>query len=541
MHEQQEMLCELWPEEQVEKKSHSRLYSFEPVGMGSPMVESLTSYIVRLAEAHSVYPRALITHEIAPLLKLPSLYQNGHVVYNNLTAYWKNSGVLNGRTTKTGDMVQALEQLTLRHDLHFLTMLPWQFVLSSQKLLRGTRAWCPICYQEWRNKNQTLYEPLLWSLEVINVCHQHRLRLQTRCPNFKCNQVQLPLSPHAQSGHCSRCNSWLGSLPQCEAGESLVSEDNEWEWQQWIVQAVGDLLSAAPALSDAPQRERILSTIDMYAEKLTRGKRVTLIHLLEYNNSTILDWFYQEKTPQLSHLLHFCFRLGASPIQLLLGNIEEAAVEKHTPVDRPKGRYQNSDDERIRQMLKAILRSEDTPLSMKEVARQLGYHYWQIYGRFPKLCRAISAKHMTSPIFTRQVQVTAGVTGLLTLEKRFRRFDCEKVLQALEAALQISESDPPSMRAVAKDLGYNPDKVRKHFPELCRAISKRYKEAQAAKKAQRVQLLCSEVRGVVFTIHEQRRYPSIRQVAKYLKNPTALREPEVKCAWKEAVQELGWK
>src|SRR5438876_11222691 len=117
------MLCELWAEEQVKTKSHSRLYSLEPVGIGSPKVESMTSYIVRLAEAHSVYPRALLTHEIAPLLKQPSLYQNGYFVYDYLTAYWKNSSVLNGSTTQTGDMVQALEQLTLRHDLHFLTML----------------------------------------------------------------------------------------------------------------------------------------------------------------------------------------------------------------------------------------------------------------------------------------------------------------------------------------------------------------------------------------------------------------------------------
>jgi TniQ len=179
MREQQEILCALWPEEQAKTKSHSRLYSLEPEGIGSPIVESMTSYIVRLAEVHSVYPRALITQEIAPLLKQPSLYQNGYFVYDYLTAYWKNGSVLNGSTTQTGDIVQALEQLTLRHDLHLLTMLTWQNALSRTKLLRRTRAWCPICYKEWRDKKQILYEPLLWSLEMINVCHQHRLRLLT--------------------------------------------------------------------------------------------------------------------------------------------------------------------------------------------------------------------------------------------------------------------------------------------------------------------------------------------------------------------------
>jgi len=32
----------------------TRLYSLAPIGVGTPMVESLTGYVVRLAEAHSV-------------------------------------------------------------------------------------------------------------------------------------------------------------------------------------------------------------------------------------------------------------------------------------------------------------------------------------------------------------------------------------------------------------------------------------------------------------------------------------------------------
>jgi len=32
----------------------TRLYSLAPIGVGTPMVESLTGYVVRLAEAHCV-------------------------------------------------------------------------------------------------------------------------------------------------------------------------------------------------------------------------------------------------------------------------------------------------------------------------------------------------------------------------------------------------------------------------------------------------------------------------------------------------------
>ncbi len=49
--------------------ARSRLFQLEPIGIGTPYVESLTSYIVRLAKAHCLLPRTLITKMIAPQLE----------------------------------------------------------------------------------------------------------------------------------------------------------------------------------------------------------------------------------------------------------------------------------------------------------------------------------------------------------------------------------------------------------------------------------------------------------------------------------------
>ena len=75
--EQAGALCHLWEETAVVLPSHSRLYHLEPIGVGSPFVESLTSYIARLAEAHSVSIRALIADEISPLWKQIALLITG--------------------------------------------------------------------------------------------------------------------------------------------------------------------------------------------------------------------------------------------------------------------------------------------------------------------------------------------------------------------------------------------------------------------------------------------------------------------------------
>jgi len=47
--------------------SRSRLYCLEPAGIGTPYVESLTSYITRLAATHHISPTTLIKREILPL------------------------------------------------------------------------------------------------------------------------------------------------------------------------------------------------------------------------------------------------------------------------------------------------------------------------------------------------------------------------------------------------------------------------------------------------------------------------------------------
>jgi len=45
----------------------SRLYNIEPIGLNTPDVESFTSYVSRLAEAHCVNVGALLNKEAAPL------------------------------------------------------------------------------------------------------------------------------------------------------------------------------------------------------------------------------------------------------------------------------------------------------------------------------------------------------------------------------------------------------------------------------------------------------------------------------------------
>src|SRR6266496_5699626 len=168
--EQVKMLCELWDEEQIEIKPHSRLYHLEPISVGSPMVESLTSYIMRLATEHSVSTSRLIVSEIIPLLFSSHFYRKQQAANKHMNPFWQASACLNATSVLARSVVQAVEQLTLHSDLRFLTMLTFEDILSPKSLNRRMRAWCPECYEEWEETNQIVYEPLLWSLETVCWC-----------------------------------------------------------------------------------------------------------------------------------------------------------------------------------------------------------------------------------------------------------------------------------------------------------------------------------------------------------------------------------
>ncbi len=117
-------------------------------------------YVIRLAEAHSVFVGMLVQKMVVPLvpgyspLEQHGLFREGG----------DRSALINGAGLPDLYAVQELETLTLRPNLQFLTFLPLAKTLSMRNLIRLEKAWCPICYEEWRFNGKPIYDPLLWSV-----------------------------------------------------------------------------------------------------------------------------------------------------------------------------------------------------------------------------------------------------------------------------------------------------------------------------------------------------------------------------------------
>jgi hypothetical protein len=190
-----------------EMPPRSKLYCLAPLASGTAEVESLTSYIIRLARVYRVNPRLLVAEVIVPELSKEHYVQ---AVPSRLGSFSRTCSMsINGAGEVARDWAETLERLTMRSDLRFLTLRAFAQDLPTWGLQRNIPQWCPRCYDEWREQKQPVYQPLIWTLQVVTVCMRHARLLVERCPF--CQKAQSVLAAKTLPGCCTQCGIWLGS------------------------------------------------------------------------------------------------------------------------------------------------------------------------------------------------------------------------------------------------------------------------------------------------------------------------------------------
>jgi hypothetical protein len=384
----------LWDRPTSSAAPRSRLYSLEPIGIGTDFVESLTGYLSRLAEAHQVHLSVLVARVCAPEIDYASLRIPGNC---GLSTLWTSARAMNGSRQVGRDWVDLLERLTGRHDLRFTTWLPWGDLIDSKHLIRATRAWCPACYADWRSRGTVIYEPLLWTVASVRCCPLHRTPLADRCDSAECGgKGHQWLGARARPGYCVRCRRWLGDVTGATHGRDDVLEEDLWR-----AHAVGELLSIAP-VAEPLKRSRIRDALNELVHTQAQGNVSTFARMVNHHPETVRQWC-QGGTLQLDSLLELTSRLSVSPRQFVTGDLSGAALGRAAGEDGESGapegvrvRHVKFNVERVRGVLRAILASEENPPpALREVARRLGMpDASALYRRLPELSRAIAARYV---------------------------------------------------------------------------------------------------------------------------------------------------
>ena len=163
---------------EVSIPKRSSLMSLVPHGLGSGEVESLWSYMHRLAEAHSVRFTTFL---------LDYLGQFSHELFGRACRLGRRRGdwqdlvkALHG-VTFGSRVSRLLERLTSQKGLEHLTLIPLNRTAGLNVFLRKTQAWCPACLAEDKDP----YARLIWTIEGVTHCPRHGTPLETLCSACK--------------------------------------------------------------------------------------------------------------------------------------------------------------------------------------------------------------------------------------------------------------------------------------------------------------------------------------------------------------------
>lgn len=210
MFEQNDIYQELWNPQPLKIRLSSRLFSLKPIGVGTPNTESISSYLCRLAYEHCVPLQKLVTEELSSLLIDRKIEPNlTNMRFSSIFGNSDAKPAINGMRDMTRSLTFALESLTLRQDIKYLSFLTYQGIIKDKGLFKQHKAWCPQCLEARRQKNKPLYEPLIWSFKDVNYCSQHHCRLVDRC--LSCDSQFKAINNNSIIGFCSKCKKWLGN------------------------------------------------------------------------------------------------------------------------------------------------------------------------------------------------------------------------------------------------------------------------------------------------------------------------------------------
>ena len=455
-------LLESWSLSRPLLPPRSQLYSLEPMGVGTELVESLTGYVARLADAHSVSVGDLVGRVLADLThtKDAIITQTAKAVRVGGHGFRACNYTPNGVTETAVKWVDAIEAATNRNDLQYLTLLPLRYMVPGG-LFRRRRAWCALCFEQWRSAGQIVYEPLIWSIQASANCQLHAQPLDHTCSH--CARTLSPLGVFSRPGYCERCDSWLGMSDS--NGRRLLHAPGKEGHNACSTMQVGYLLTMIPLINPIGARAALCKNLAAFLDQLTAGNVVALAEYIHCPPSILRNWLDGRTVPTLENLLRTCRFLNV-PITSLIAssgpspaNIDAAKEAIARAGSRGVSLCQKKSE--VRQALeKALL--DPVPLSLSEVARRLGYKSTErLYQADRALCHKIAARHRQS-----------GHSHWWKKPGAARICEVARLKEILEQSLK--SINPASVHQIAAELGYaNDGYIRQKFPALCAAISKR--------------------------------------------------------------------
>ena len=360
--------------------SRSIFYGLPLVGIGTPQVESLRSYLLRLAAEHSMIPRELVATVVS---RQPSLRPD-----ENLKTIWSGFPV-SGTSDRAERLTVMLSEAT-GVDLAPASLVRFRHVISGHRLCHARRArYCPECVRQ-RLDDTHVHAPLLWELKIANACPLHRCRL---LPTAQCGappSAQLPINRRVSlPGVCGRC----GSIGFRCVGVSDSADERE----IWVATQTGNLLAFSVAESKSLTREMLTAGIREMVDRRFDGKPVLAATQARLARSTVLHWLKKSASVELAALLELAHVAEADVTELFRGRYVEVGVAINAQGGGATARifpprYERHDWTSVHAALVHAANDENMP-SLLSVLAPFGVDSSEARRRYPTECRTVASRH----------------------------------------------------------------------------------------------------------------------------------------------------
>lgn len=499
----------------AETRPISHLFSPDPIV--SPSVESLTSYIARLASCHDLTVTTLFYEEIRPRLR--SIFEASGKAFpehkSKTLAIRYYGEYLNGKSVGTANFTEALVALTNRRSLTQLSMLFWARTVGEQQLTRRQHAWCPSCYREQVEHDRPVYDQLLWSIECVTVCTKHHCELQHQCPFPDCARSFTRLTSQYSPGYCSYCRRWMG-----------WSEDDG-EHPDWLTQhrreafnatAIGEMIRTAAFESEIPSSDKMILGVRACVDTFAGGNIRKFAELVSVGRSALARLLDGTSLLTLTYLLNICFRHGLSLTSLLLrGELDVLGLSGTSEMIA-------ASEKRVQ--VRELVQSETEVLQPQSGACSTGGTEY-----VPQQSVEHSLVKLTTAIG--DIQHYSSERSSLTTTS----LDHERIKLFLTDIL--AQQTPRPLVEVAGLINKSKHYLYKNFPDLSKQISRRYLAHRALQAAQRETETRSWIRKIVLDLHAQDIYPSRKQIKKVVGRDFVFNDV-IKSEWKKTLRELKY-
>lgn len=351
--------------------------------------EGLLSWVVGLAQAHCVGPRAMLKH----LLSSSEQYDD---IWRGSTFFERDCGTVNGLGAYARMMVELLGP-ALPPEVNQMTLLGLSKLLprNGEGLTAKNPRWCSSCLCEQARESQRPHFPLVWSFEYYRVCHIHHKAMQEHCPACGHTQSYIPCYPSLL--HCGTCGeSMLAPLPEGGNMEEPAASD----FERWCSAALVDLVSKLDLLWTAGSLVHLRSNVYAIVDRFAMGNRKRLCEDIGLQIYALNGWLNKNERPSLSVLLRFCYGIGLMPASIFLPDAVDhvrrtgAVFSVPSPREiRPLLGYRQR--ERIERQLEVILEDATDHRGLATVAEQVGLSRHALKYWFPKQSRSIVHKNRT--------------------------------------------------------------------------------------------------------------------------------------------------